>query len=107
VTSVTAQSSETFLIGANANALIENFSLSGGDKLDLTALLGGASLTHNLSNLGSFLSVQSHTTDPNGGTDTILAINGPGGSASLALGSTSPIAVSDLVNNNALILPPH
>jgi hypothetical protein len=107
VTAVTAQSNETFLIANGANALIENFSPAGGDKLDLTALLSGAALNSDLSNLGQFVSVTGQSADPNGGTDTILSVSGPGGSASLALGGAGAISLSDLLNNNALVLPRH
>ena len=104
---MTAVPNETLLIGAGANAVIENFSLAAGDKLDLTYLLNGAALASDLSNLGAYVTIQSHAAGQNGGTSTVLSINGPGGSASLTLGGSSAIELTDLIRNNALVLPQH
>jgi hypothetical protein len=102
-----AEPNETFLIGAGANATIGDFSVTGGVKLNLTSLLGGAALTADLSNLGAFLRVTAVGADANGGFDTTLGLNGPGGTGSVTLVSKTPIAVADLLNDNVLILPPH
>jgi hypothetical protein len=113
-----AHAGETFLIGSGANATISGFSLIDGDKLNLKALLGGAPLAHDLSNLGSFLGVTGQSTDFFGGTDTTLAVSGPGGAASLVLFNSGSVTASDwisngsislldLISNNALVLPPH
>jgi hypothetical protein len=88
--------------------LIENFSITNGDTLDLRALLSGASLTSNLSNLSSYVSVAGYTSDPFGnGTDTQLSISGPGGKALVSLQGAGQLTVSQLLNANALLLPPH
>ena len=42
-----------------------------------------------------------------GGFDTTLGLHGPDGTASVTLVSQTPIAVADLLNDNALVLPPH
>jgi hypothetical protein len=107
-TFVTAQSDQTFLIGSAATETINDFSLGDGDKLDLSVLLAGAPLTHDLSNLGSFLNVTGQSGDEyGGGTSTTLAVNGPAGAASLVLVSTGSISVVDLLSSNALVLPSH
>jgi hypothetical protein len=105
---LTAQPNETFLIGNAANALIENFSIANGDTLDVRALLSGAPLAADLSNLGSFVSVTGTTSDPFGnGTDTNVSVSGPGGTASLSLQGSGPLKLSDLVDGKALLLPSH
>jgi hypothetical protein len=106
-TYVAAKPGETFLIGAGADAMINDFSLTDGDRLNLTTLLGGATLAPDLSNLGSFLSAAAATQNAAGGFDTTLSISGPGGAASVVLESSGSITVLDLVSNNALVLPPH
>jgi hypothetical protein len=103
-----ANPNETFIVGAGANARIYGFSLADGDRLNLNILLTGAPLAHDLSNLGSFLSVTGQTAAPfGGGESTTLAVNGPGGATSLVLSSSGSITVLDLLNNNALVLPAH
>lgn len=104
---IDAKPSETFPIGSGAAATIADFSLTAGDRLNLTGLLAGAPLAHDLSNLGAFVSVTWQGPDPNGGTDTTLSCNGPGGSATVTLVTSKPIAVADPLNGNALILPAH
>lgn len=98
---------ETLLIAPGANASITNFSLTAGDQLDLTALLSGAPLAHDLSNLSAYLTATPQSPGQNGASVSLLAVSRPGGTASLALSSTSPISVANLVTANALVLPPH
>jgi hypothetical protein len=99
-----AQPYQSFLIGPGASATIDDFSLLNGDRLNLLGLLAGAPLAHDLSNLGSFVTVAA---DPVGQVDTTLSIHGPGGAAALVLASNQPITLADLVNGNALVLPSH
>jgi hypothetical protein len=106
-TYVTAKPGETFTIGSGANATINDFSPTAGDKLNLTMLLSGAALTPDLSNLGSFLSAEAAPQNAAGDVDTTLSISGPGGAASVVLANTSSISVLDLVSDNALVLPSH
>ena len=104
---VQARPNETFLIGSGASATITDFSPMAGDRLNLTGLLAGVALTPDLANLGAFIRVTGQGPDPNGGTDTTLSVTSPLGSASLTLVTSKPIAVADLLNDNALVLPPH
>jgi hypothetical protein len=101
------QPGQTLLIGSGASLTIADFSLTDGDKLNLNSILGGAPLAHDLSNLGSFLGVTGQTANVLGGTDTTLAVSGPGGAASLVLFNSGSISLLDLVSNNVLVLPPH
>jgi hypothetical protein len=106
-TNVAASPNETFLIGAGADAVINGFSLAAGDKLNLAGLLAGAALAPDLSNLGSFLSVTGQTPGQISGWNTTLAVTGPEGAASLVLAGPTAVAVLDLLNAKALILPSH
>jgi hypothetical protein len=106
-TSVGANPNETFLIGAGADAVINGFSLAAGDKLNLAGLLAGAALAPDLSNLGSFLSVTGQNPGQISGWNTTLAVTGPSGAASLILSGPTAVAVLDLLNAKALILPSH
>ena len=83
------------------------FDPAAGERLNLTGLLAGAPLANDLANLGAFISVVGQGPDPNGGTDTTLSLTGPGGGASLVLVGGKAIAAADLLNDNALVLPPH
>src|SRR6202035_821134 len=50
---------------------VQNFSLAHGDKLDLTQILAGAPLVHDLANLGNFVRVLgSGSNDPGFGPGT-------------------------------------
>lgn len=102
-----ARPNETFLIGSGATATIGGFDPAAGERLNLTGLLAGAPLANDLANLGAFISVVGQGPDPNGGTDTTLSLTGPGGGASLVLVGGKAIAAADLLNDNALVLPPH
>ena len=104
---VTAQPNQTVLIGPAASGTVNGFSLAAGDRLDLTALLGGADLGPGNTNLDAFLSVSGHATDASGATTTTLAIHGPRGTTSLGLTGGTALGVADLLNGNALILPGH
>ena len=101
--------SEVFVVSANTSATIERFSLAN-DGLDLTALLTGASGSLSQSAiLSSGLSVTDLGADTNnpGFYLTNLAVNGPGGSASVTLSTTNEIASGTMPSAlyNALVLP--
>jgi hypothetical protein len=104
---IEARPNETFLVGSGATATIGGFDPAAGDRLNLAGLLARAPLETDLANLGAFVRVVGQGPDPNGGTDTTLSLTGPGGGASLTLVNSRAIAVADLLNDNALILPPH
>ena len=89
---------------------IQNFSLAQGDKLDLTKILAGAPLAHDLANLGNFVKVLgSGHNDPGfgPGTKTSLEVTGPHGSAVLNLEGVGKLELSDLLKHHSLLLPPH
>jgi hypothetical protein len=89
----------------------QNFDFKHGGTLDLTQVLAGAPLSHDLTNIGNFIKVLSHSkNDPGfgGGTKTTLEITGVGGnSAVVNLESSGKLDLKDLLKNNSLILPPH
>ncbi|MGA7262335.1 MAG: type I secretion C-terminal target domain-containing protein, partial [Stellaceae bacterium] len=89
---------------------IQNFSLAQGDKLDLTKILAGAPLAHDLANLGNFVKVLgSGHNDPGfgPGTKTSLEVTGPHGSAVVNLEGVGKLELSDLLKHHSLLLPPH
>jgi hypothetical protein len=89
---------------------VRNFSLTQGDKLDLTRILAGAPLAHDLANLGEFVKVLgSGRNDPGfgPGTKTTLEVSGLHGSAVVNLEGAGKLDLHDLVKHNALMLPPH
>ncbi len=104
---IAARPNETFLIGAGGSAFIQGFSASAGDRLDLTALLAGAPLAADLSNIGEFVKVVSSAADASFGIDTKLTIAGLSGTASLILNGASPVTVLSLLQNKAVIFPAH
>jgi hypothetical protein len=99
---------DTFVVNAAGGTdTISNFSLTNGDTLDLTKILSTATLAHDLSNLGSFVTLTSVVdTAVSTGLDTKLTITG-GGSASVTLLNSGPMALTDLVSHSSLVLPPH
>ena len=101
VTAVAAHSAEIFLIGDGANAVITGLSSAAGNQLDLTGLLMGANLTHDLSDLPGYMNIDSR---PDG---AVLSIHGPGGTASVALMNSGGMTLADLLSADVLALPPH
>jgi len=88
----------------------QNVSFNHGEKLDLTQLLAGAPLAHDLTNIGDFVKVLGHGRNDAGfgqGTKTTLEVTGPGGSAVVNLESSGKLGLKDLLSHNSLILPPH
>jgi hypothetical protein len=89
---------------------VQNFSLSQGDKIDLTKILAGTPLAHDLANLGTFVKVVGHGPNDPGfgrGTQTTLEISGPHGSALIKLEGAGKLDLPDLLKHHSLILPPH
>jgi len=89
---------------------VSRFSLAGGDKLDLTQILAGAPLAHDLANLGSFVQVLGAAANDPGfgaGTKTALAVTGPDGSAIVNLEGSGKLQLKDLLSHQSLVLPPH
>ena len=89
---------------------VSQFNLAGGDKLDLTQILAGASLAHDLANLGNFVQVLGSAANDLGfgaGTKTSLEITGPHGTAVVNLEGSGKLALTDLLSHHSLVLPPH
>jgi hypothetical protein len=105
------------LSGDNQAALIRagtdyvrNFNLAEGDKLDLTKILAGAPLAHDLANLGNFVKVLGYGQNDPGfgaGTKTSLEVTGPHGSAVVNLEGSGKLELGDLLKHHSLLLPPH
>jgi hypothetical protein len=88
----------------------QNIAFNQGGKLDLTQVLAGAPLAHDLTNIGNFIKVLGHGKNDPGfgqGTKTTLEITGPGGSAVVNLESSGKVDLKDLLKHDSLILPPH
>jgi hypothetical protein len=89
---------------------VQNFSIAHGDKLDLTKILAGAPLAHDLTNIDKFVRVLGHGRNDPGfgpGTKTSLEISGPHGTAVLNLEGAGKLELKDLLQHHSLLLPPH
>jgi len=86
----------------------QQFSLGGGDKLDLRHVLAGAPLAHDLTNIGQFVKIVGHgASDPGHSIGTTLEVTGPGGSARIDLQGSGRLDLKDLLHHDSLLLPPH
>jgi hypothetical protein len=105
--SVTAVPDEVFVVGNGTNAQINGFSIVQGDTLDLTALLNGVSPSLlDISNVTNYVTLAPPTSDGSDGWITDVTIKGPGGSAVVALDSSTNISsMSQLYSG--LALPAH
>ena len=117
-TTPSASGTTTIVLGGNIQTAliragtdnVRNFNLAQGDKLDLTKILAGAPLAHDLANLGNFVQVLGHArNDPSfgSGIKTTLEVTGPHGSAVVNLEGSGKLELSDLLKHHSLILPPH
>jgi hypothetical protein len=91
-------------------AYVRNFNLVQGDKLDLTQILAGAPLAHDLANIADFVKVTSYGQNDPGfgpGSKTSLEVTGPHGSALVNLEGAGKLELKDLLQHNSLLLPPH
>ena len=95
-----AQDSLTLSLSANAQ-IVSGFNMTHGDQIDLTGILAGVALAHDLGNLGSFI------TTSTSGSNTSLQITGLHGSDSVQLTGVGALSLQALVNGNAFVLPPH
>jgi Ca2+-binding RTX toxin-like protein len=100
---------DTFSVNsAGGTDTISNFTLTNGDVLDVSKILAGASLAHDLSNLSSFITTSSIIDSAvSSGYDTKLVITGSTGTANVTLMNTGSIGLNDLVSHNSLGLPVH
>jgi hypothetical protein len=98
------------LVVQGGNSYSQQFNVAAGDKLDLTQVLAGAPLAHDLTNLNQFIKVVSHGTvdqATGGGTKTALEVTGPAGKATVNLVGSGQLDLKDLLQHSSLILPPH
>jgi hypothetical protein len=89
---------------------VRNFSLTQGDKLDLTSILAGAPMAHDLANLGQFVKVLGYGQNDPGfgaGTKTTLEVTGPQGSAVVNFEGVGKTDLQHLLKHQSLMLPPH
>jgi hypothetical protein len=90
---------ETIAIdAAGGRQTISGFSLDQSDRLDLTQILAGVSLTHDLSNLGDFVSVSRVA------ADTILTITGMSESDTVTLHGLGSLSLVQLMAHNMLVM---
>jgi hypothetical protein len=86
----------------------ENFNPSKGGVLDLTQVLAGAPLAHDLTNIDQFIKVAGYSENASGsGGTTTLEVTGPNGSAVINVEGSGKVDVKDLLDNHSLLLPPH
>ena len=100
---------DSFVVNAAGGTdTIGNFTLTNGDALNLTQILAGVSLAHDLSNLGSFVALTSVAdASVSSGFDTSLTITGASSTAHVTLLNTGSVTLTSLVASNSLVLPPH
>ena len=98
------------LVVQGGGSYSQQFNITAGDKLDLTHVLAGAPIAHDLTNLNQFIKIVGHgAMDPasSGGTKTTLEVTGPAGSATVNLVGSGKLDLKDLLQHSSLILPPH
>ena len=97
------------LVVQGGGSYLQHFNLAAGDKLDLTHVLAGAALAHDLTNIGQFVKIVGHgAADPtSGGTRTTLEVAGPAGKARINLVGSGKLDLKDLLQHNSMLLPPH
>jgi hypothetical protein len=86
----------------------QQFSIAGGDKLDLTSVLAGAPIAHDLTNISQFVKVLGYGSNDPGyglGTKTMLEVTGPSGSARIDLQGSGKLDLKDLLQHDSLVLP--
>lgn len=97
-----AAGNNTFVINAGGgNVNINGFSLTNGDKLDLSSILSGTGAT--LATLGTFVTVASQTDATHSSwTDTVLTVAGTGGTAHVTLLNTgaTPLSLTSFSASN-------
>jgi hypothetical protein len=107
----TGSSGQGYIVPIRAGTdFVQNFDLARGDQLDLTGILAGAPLAHDLANIANFVQVlSSGSNDPGfgSGIKTSLAITGPQSSAVVNLEGAGKLELKDLLQHHSLLLPPH
>jgi hypothetical protein len=80
---------------------VTGFDTSAADLIDLSAILSGVALAHDLSNLGNYVTVATS------GSTATLSIGGYGGSDTVTLSGLSTATEQALQNASAFVLPSH
>lgn len=98
-------SNERFVVNAAGGTIeIAGFTTTNGDVLDLSAILAGAAVAANLSNLGDFVTLATAPDSRHAAwTDTTLTITGPGATASVTLVNAGTLALADLIASHSVI----
>lgn len=92
---------DRFVTGAaGASDTVYGFSLTNGDKLDLSAALAGTGASADGSNLASFVDASQAANQAN----TVLTVNGAGGTATITLANTGPVTIPDLVSQGSIVV---
>ena len=101
-------SNNVFALNAAGGTLeVHGFRLTNGDVLDLTHILAGVSLAHDLSNLGNFIALTSAPDVDNPRCiDTTLTITGSAGVAVVTLDNSGKLTLAGL-EKASLLLPAH
>jgi len=94
---VTGASSSDIVVVAAGMQAIYNFNAGAGDRIDLSQILSGASVT--AASLGSYV----FTSSENGNTS--IGIIGPHGNDTLVLAGAGSLSLQQLTSQNAFILP--
>ena len=98
---VSGGSDNTFALNPSGEALsIWGFTPGGGDKIDLTQVLKGVSLAHDLSNLGQYITVGYGTA-----TNTGLTIHGAFGVDTVHLLGSGNLTLGQI--ESSFVLPTH
>jgi hypothetical protein len=93
---------DSLTIAANTTSQsVSGFNMAHGDQIDLSIILTGVPLAHDLSNLSSYVSVS------NSGANTTLQIAGAGGADTVQLTGVGSLSLQNLLNGNAFVLPAH
>ncbi len=101
-----AAGNDSFVLNAAGGTVtVSGFSLTNGDTLDLTSILGGVSASTVLADLSAYVSLSSVTDAKHSGwIDSVLTVTGAGGTATVTLLNTGTLALADMVSSGALKL---
>ena len=95
---------DTFVANAAGGTdAIAGFTLTNGDKLDLSRLLAGTGALADGSNLASFVKLTQEDTNHPSTTDTVLTVKGISASASVTLLNTGTLTLSDLIEHGSIV----
>lgn len=88
----------TFVLAAGGSLVVDDFSLTNGDKLDLSQILAGTAVLPDMSNLASFvkLTTQGHGECAN----TVLTVSGSSGSEVVTLLGAGKLTLAALEANS-------